>query len=931
MKTLFSNPSGSLLRVFTACLLSFAIFIVPFTQVAAAGLRSPAPAKSEAKHSSKVSPADASLFVNQPVALTAPQPAPLAPVITASKVDSLVNDDGDGKIDPTNGVPGTTEKILYNVTVSNTGSDVATGVHFTDFIDSHTSLVGGSLNVSPLAGDDSYETIANTLLEVGPVASPSTSPKVTVTGSVLDNDVDFPNSPAPTLKTPYPTSSANGGIVAMESDGHFSFTPKEGSTATDTFTYTITDQGADGIAGNADDLTSTATVTITVKSPKIWYVNNTAAPGGKGRSTDPFNTLAAAQAVATTAGDIVYVFTGNNTNSGQNAGFTFQASSQQLIGEGVALQPTVTVNGVVNPVLRGAGTAPNIGNAGGNGVTVADRSGIFIRGFDITGNTNAVAVTYTAAGGGVTISNNSTITGGSQNAIDVTTSAAGGGGITISNNTISGATTEGIDINAGGTGTLTADVSTNTLNATGNAFDARTTAGALNLNFSTNTGITSAANGVDISGAGGGTLTITGFANNTVSGASGVNGIIVQNAKFDAVLGGNLDTVAGGTTVIGASGNGVGGNGLVLINTTGNLSFTDLDIFADGAFGLQVQGNGVLTATTGTGIAVGSGVGSVTTTAGRAVDIQAATIDLQQFAVTSNGGTDGVSLTSGIAGTFSSTAGSTIANASSDDFVVGSGTANITWNGVLNGSTGHTVNVTGHTGGTVAFTGSITDTGTGIQLNGNTGATINFTGGLSISTGANTAFNATGGGTVNVCDESPCNPAATGGLVNTLTTTTATALNVNATTIGANRLEFRSINAPVASGNPGIILNYDRCDGRPHRYGQQYHRGNRRYHFNKTGNGVTLISTSSVTLTNMNLTANGTAQSVPGSSSNCGGDLATGNNLSCVANAYLQTVTGATFDNLSVTSSGQQGINGNAVNGLTITNWHHHRQRRRGV
>src|SRR5205085_3955849 len=138
------------------------------------------------------------------------------------------------------------------------------------------------------------------------------------------------------------------------------------------------------------------------------------------------------------------------------------------------------------------------------------------------------------------------------------------------------------------------------------------------------------------------------------------------------------------------------------------------------------SGTGVLTATTGTGISVVSGAGSITTTAGSAIDIQAATIDLQQLAVTSSGGTDGVSLTNGVFGTFSSTSGSTIANASSDDFVVGSGTANITWNGVLNGSTGHTVNVTGHTGGTVAFTGAITDTGTGILLSSNTNTTINF-------------------------------------------------------------------------------------------------------------------------------------------------------------------------------------------------------------
>src|SRR5207248_10876575 len=174
----------------------------------------------------------------------------------------------------------------------------------------------------------------------------------------------------------------------------------------DTFTYTITDDGADGIAGNADDLTSTATVTITVKSPRIWYVDNTAGAGGKGRSTDPFNTLAGAQTAANTAGDIIYVFTGDTTTTGQNSGITMQANNQQLLGNGVALQPVVTVNGVVNPLLRAAGTAPHIGNSGGNGVTVGNLSGILISGLNSAGSTNGVGVTFSAAGGGVPISNN---------------------------------------------------------------------------------------------------------------------------------------------------------------------------------------------------------------------------------------------------------------------------------------------------------------------------------------------------------------------------------------------------------------------------------------------------------------------------------------------------------------------------------------------
>jgi hypothetical protein len=779
---------------------------------------------------------------------------PAVTTVTATKVDAITDSvaaggNNDGNLDPG-------EKITYTVTITDSGADAA-GVVFNDTVHPHTTYVPNSLNASPLANNDTYETVGNTLLEVGPVASPSARPKIAVTGTVLTNDTDFLGDAAPTVKAPFPTTSTAGGTVSMAADGHFSFTPKEGFTGSDTFDYTITDDGADNIAGNADDLTGTATVTITVKAPRIWYVDNTAGAGGKGRSIDPFNTLAAAQTAANAAGDIVYVFTGSG-NTGQNAGFTFQANSQQLLGEGVALQPVVTVNSVVNPVLRGAGSKPSIGNAGGNGVTATDKSGIIIRGLIIGGSTNAVAVTMNAAGGGATISQN-TITGGTQNAIDVTTTATtvGGGSVDINNNTISGATLEGIDINASGTGTLVADVQNNGLTATGNAFDARTTAGALNLNFSNNPGIVSTGgSGVVISGLSGGALTVTNFANNSVSGASGANGVSITSATFDSNTGvGGLQALAAGTLNIGASGagNGVGGNGLVLINVTGTLPLTTLNVFSDNGRGIDVTGLGAAT----TGLTASSGA-TISATNGAAVVISGTTIDLQNTVITSTNSPDfGVSLSSGINGTFSAVAGSSITNAAGDDFAVGSGTANITWNAPLsNSGAGNSVDVTGHQGGTVAFNGAITDTGQGINLNSNSGTTINFTGQLTLTTTTNAAFTATGAG-----------PAATtGGTVtatvttNTITTTTGIGLNVANTTIGAGGLKFKSITVGTGASGPatsGIILNNTGVSGSLVVSGD----GNASLGGNDSGGiiqratqyGISLTSTLSPSFTNMNI------------------------------------------------------------------------------
>jgi hypothetical protein len=135
----------------------------------------------------------------------------------------------------------------------------------------------------------------------------------------------------------------------------------------------------------------------------------------------------------------------------------------------------------------------------------------------------------------------------------------------------------------------------------------------------------------------------------------------------------------------------------------------------------------------------------------------------------------------------------------------------VTYAGTITDDLGVVVGVTGATGGTKTFSGAITDgndgDGQGVVLTTNTGATITFSGGLLLSTGGGPAFTATGGGTVNVCDENPCGASGSNGvLVNTLTTTTGTALNVANTTIGASDLEFRSISSNGGS-DTGIILN----------------------------------------------------------------------------------------------------------------------------
>ena len=96
--------------------------------------------------------------------LPAPAPEPFAPVITATKSATIINDDGDNKADPE--VSPNPEKIEYTVTISNTGTTDATNVVFTDTISNNTTLVNGSITTQPIAVNDTYSSIGNVGINV---------------------------------------------------------------------------------------------------------------------------------------------------------------------------------------------------------------------------------------------------------------------------------------------------------------------------------------------------------------------------------------------------------------------------------------------------------------------------------------------------------------------------------------------------------------------------------------------------------------------------------------------------------------------------------------------------------------------------------------------------------------------------------------------
>ena len=157
------------------------------------------------------------------------------------------------------------------------------------------------------------------------------------------------------------------GTLIIQADGDFTYLPAAGFTGNAVFNYTVNDNDA---LGSKSD---TGQITINVATPKVWYVDASAAAGGDGTSDNPFNSLAPLNGVTgdgTTnddvdgAGDIIFLYGGTYT------GGIVLEDGQQLISKehgltvnGTALEAAdggsvTTINGTVT--LAGGVTANNI-------------------------------------------------------------------------------------------------------------------------------------------------------------------------------------------------------------------------------------------------------------------------------------------------------------------------------------------------------------------------------------------------------------------------------------------------------------------------------------------------------------------------------------------------------------------------------------------
>lgn len=770
----------------------------------------------------------------------------------------------------------------------------------------------GTINEPPAAGTDTYHAVGNTLFVVHPsVDAGAGSPHLYLAhGGLLANDSDGNGGAAGVgvTATAGTFATANGGTITIDGTGAFTYVPPAGFTGTDSYLYTV----SDGVG------TNTGTVNLVVGT-RIWYVKNNVGLSGNGTSGSPFKTLAEAGG-ASAGNDTLYLFAGDGGTTGQNAGIILQAG-QWLIGQGTALTAVGTFNAVVNPLLMAAGSAPTLGNSGGHGITLA--TGNTVRGLTVGATTGAKI--FGSAFGTLTVGNSTTpdvALIGAGKALDLTNGTFAGTSA-FSSVASTGSGTQGLSLSAVG-GTVSFGSTTISGNNTQGILLSGSTA---TIDFG-NTTVSNGTDGVSLQNNSSGLRT---FGTLSISGVSATG--------FLHAVGGGSTNVAGATTITNPGGPGIdirssttavtfaattvskiaAGTGVNLggagTGNSGAVTFASLGITTgNGAGLLGAENSGTITVTTATG--------SISATGGPAIDItkpSTATPLALAFATVSSSGSpsSGINLLR-VSGSLTATGGA-LASASGATFKVGTSTASVTYPGTITQGTAgqRVVDIQNNTGGTITLSGGVTSsggTGTGVILNANTGATINFQGGLNLVTNTNAAFTATGGGTLNVCDENPCNAAATGALVNTITTTTGTALNVTNTTIGANGLEFQSIAANGAA--KGIILN-STGTGPFKVVGTGTTAGSGGTIQATTTRGAEFVSASNITMKNMNFTNN--AQSVQDTPATCA-NLGAGTNLNCSASIHMASVTGIALDNVDVNGSSQVCVNGNNVTTFSMTN-----------
>jgi hypothetical protein len=571
-------------------------------------------------------------------------------------------------------------KNSYSVRVRTTDN----GTPAQSFEESFTISINDA-NDAPLATNDSYSgAIGNTKASVG--LTVTGEPVVALTGNVLtsndtDEDATLPHTLSAVAET---VTSTGGGTATISSNGSFTFVPGVGDkNQSDTFSYHVTDGQA----------TSTGTVTVGISNTLVWYVDNSKATNGDGRSTSPLNSLTGINGAGGSGdsdgpGDILFLYQGSGNYTG---GLPLEAS-QQLIGQPNGLSVN---NGVSNVTLVApSGSNPTIANASGNAIALG------------TGNTIRSVNAGNASGSGISGSNFGTLDVGSVGvnttgqALSLTTGTLSGSlsGVTSSGGTnnvlLSGVATGGNTFNLG-SGSLSG--------ATSDAFKVDGGNGSFSYSGTMGNATTLATNILNKTG---GTVTLSGDINPSTA----AKGISVSGNSGGTTVnfsGANKKINTGTGTGVNLSNNGSSGGATVNF-TNGGLAITG----TSNASGFSATGGGTMNVT-------GSG-NTVATSSGTPVNVANTSIGaggMTWQSVTATGAaTNGISLT-GASGPFTVTGATNLGTAAGS------------------GPTGVGINVANWSSGALSF-GSVD-----IQRRGTTGILFDNFGGSSAGFGATTIPN----------------------------------------------------------------------------------------------------------------------------------------------------------------------------------------------
>lgn len=323
----------------------------------------------------------------------------LAQTVNPAQTDEIVVDKGK----PNQADPGDT--IRYKVVITETsGTTDAEGVQLTVTPDILTTLVPGSFKSSPLAMPDQYQCTGNVGITVD------------AGNGLLVNDFD---DSIPGLNiTPAAGPTSQGGVVAIASDGGFSYRPAPGFTGMDQFTYTL----EDGNAVPGCPATDFGKVTITVTN-LIWFVDQAASMGGNGLLTSPFKTLTEFNSGSTTPGDVIFIKHGATNYEG---GLVLQ-DGERLYGEGhmggINLADVIpfALPPFSNPLPAINGSRPVITNSMGDGILLTQNNEI--RGLNLAncadfgvesnGHSGALAISEVqisnTTGGGIRVATGGTV------------------------------------------------------------------------------------------------------------------------------------------------------------------------------------------------------------------------------------------------------------------------------------------------------------------------------------------------------------------------------------------------------------------------------------------------------------------------------------------------------------------------------------------